>query len=184
IETRVTRQYKVLVFSSKLFANMRLNFSSNPMPLLLAMLLQAQAGEGFVVGDVEVDEHEHLRIVHFHRIPMSFSIQRFVVGDVEVDEHEHLRIVHFHRIPMSFSIQRFVLEEPPTKKPKSPEAPTPSMLEIPISPAVTSPPSSHTRRKSFGRKHMHKPKSKLPTLDLDAHAQAFLKVIVDEDCGT
>nr|GEU48785.1 hypothetical protein [Tanacetum cinerariifolium] len=43
IETRVTRQYKVLVFSSKLFANMRLNFARNPMPLLPDMLLQAQA---------------------------------------------------------------------------------------------------------------------------------------------
>nr|GEX53460.1 putative ribonuclease H-like domain-containing protein [Tanacetum cinerariifolium] len=74
-----------------------------------------------------------------------------------------------------------MLEEPPTKKPKSPEAPTPSMPEIPISPAVISHPSSRTRRKSFGRKHMHKPKSTLPTLYLDAPAQTFLKVIVDED---
>nr|GEV29290.1 hypothetical protein [Tanacetum cinerariifolium] len=74
-----------------------------------------------------------------------------------------------------------MLEEPPTKKPKSPEAPTPSMPEIPISPAVTSPHSSRTRRKSLGRKHMHKPKSTLPTLDLDAPVQTFLKVIVDED---
>nr|GFA60774.1 xylulose kinase-1 [Tanacetum cinerariifolium] len=46
---------------------------------------------------------------------------------------------------------------------------------------VASPPSSRTRRKSLGRKHMHKPKSTLPTLDLDAPAQAFLKVIVDDD---
>nr|GFC71320.1 hypothetical protein [Tanacetum cinerariifolium] len=45
-ETRVTRQYKVLVFSSKLFANMRLNFAGHPMPLLPTMLLQAQAGDG------------------------------------------------------------------------------------------------------------------------------------------
>nr|GEV03275.1 hypothetical protein [Tanacetum cinerariifolium] len=45
IETRIKRQYKVLMFSSKLFANMRLNFKGHPMPLLLAMLLQAQAGE-------------------------------------------------------------------------------------------------------------------------------------------
>nr|GEY30145.1 hypothetical protein [Tanacetum cinerariifolium] len=46
IETRIKRQYKVLMFSSKLFANMRLNFEGNPMPLLPAMLLQAQAGDG------------------------------------------------------------------------------------------------------------------------------------------
>nr|GEV20559.1 putative ribonuclease H-like domain-containing protein [Tanacetum cinerariifolium] len=50
IETRVTRQYKVLVFSSKLFANMQLNFAGNPMPLLPIMLLQAQAGEGAKVA--------------------------------------------------------------------------------------------------------------------------------------
>nr|GEX55751.1 hypothetical protein [Tanacetum cinerariifolium] len=74
-----------------------------------------------------------------------------------------------------------VLEEPPTKKPKSLEAPTPSMPEIPISPVATSPPSSRTRRKSLGRKHMHKPKSTLPTLVLDAPAQTFLKVVVNED---
>nr|GEZ29415.1 JmjC domain-containing protein [Tanacetum cinerariifolium] len=54
IETRVTRQYKVLVFSSKLFANMRLNFAGNPMPLLLAMLLQAQEGEGAKVDAQDV----------------------------------------------------------------------------------------------------------------------------------
>nr|GEV45209.1 putative ribonuclease H-like domain-containing protein [Tanacetum cinerariifolium] len=74
-----------------------------------------------------------------------------------------------------------VLEKPPTKKPKFPEASTPSMSEISISPAVTSPPSSRTWRKSLGRKHVHKPKSTLPTLDLDAPAQTFLKVIVNED---
>nr|GEX86113.1 hypothetical protein [Tanacetum cinerariifolium] len=74
-----------------------------------------------------------------------------------------------------------VLEEPPTKRPKSPEAPTPSMPEIPIPPAVSSPPSFHTQRKSIVRKHEHKPKPKIPTLDLDAPAQAFLKVIIDED---
>nr|GEW69246.1 xylulose kinase-1 [Tanacetum cinerariifolium] len=73
------------------------------------------------------------------------------------------------------------LEEPSTKRPKSPISPTPSMLEVPISPAVISPPSSRTRRKSLGRKHMHKPKSTLPTLDFDAPAQTFLKVVVDED---
>nr|GFB57624.1 hypothetical protein [Tanacetum cinerariifolium] len=50
IETRVTRQYKVLAFSSKLFTNMRLNFTGHPMPLLPAMLLQAQAGGGAEVA--------------------------------------------------------------------------------------------------------------------------------------
>nr|GEW40210.1 synaptobrevin, longin-like domain protein [Tanacetum cinerariifolium] len=74
-----------------------------------------------------------------------------------------------------------VSEEPFTKKPKSPKAPTPSMSEVPISPAVTSPPAYRTRRKSLSQKHMHKPKSTLPSLDLDATAKTFLKVVVDED---
>nr|GEY56539.1 JmjC domain-containing protein [Tanacetum cinerariifolium] len=95
-----------------------------------------------------------------------------------------------HKVQSQSQIQAFgqtlkrlgpVLEEPSTKKPKSPEAHTPSMPEVPISPAVTSPPSSRTRRKSIGQKHMHKPKSTLPTLDLDATTQTFLKVVVDED---
>nr|GFB63891.1 hypothetical protein [Tanacetum cinerariifolium] len=54
IETRVTRQYKVLVFSSKLFANMRLNFAGNPTLLLPTMILQAQAGEGAEVAAQDV----------------------------------------------------------------------------------------------------------------------------------
>nr|GEU85792.1 synaptobrevin, longin-like domain protein [Tanacetum cinerariifolium] len=46
IATRVTRHYKVLVFSRKLFANIRLNFAGHPMLLLPSMLLQAQVGDG------------------------------------------------------------------------------------------------------------------------------------------
>nr|GEY34036.1 xylulose kinase-1 [Tanacetum cinerariifolium] len=51
IETRVTRQYTVMAFTSKLFANMRLNFARHPMPLLPAMLLQDQAGGGAEVAE-------------------------------------------------------------------------------------------------------------------------------------
>ncbi|GJV18453.1 hypothetical protein Tco_1367473 [Tanacetum coccineum] len=43
IETRTTKQYHVLKLSSKLFANMRLNFEGDHMPLLAAMLPPAQA---------------------------------------------------------------------------------------------------------------------------------------------
>nr|GFA08747.1 hypothetical protein [Tanacetum cinerariifolium] len=64
---------------------------------------------------------------------------------------------------------------------KSPEAPAPSMPEVFISPDVTSPPSSRTRRKSLGCKPMHKPKSTIPILDSDEPAQMFLKVVVDEE---
>nr|GEU47904.1 ribonuclease H-like domain-containing protein [Tanacetum cinerariifolium] len=74
-----------------------------------------------------------------------------------------------------------VLDEPSTKRPKSPEAPTPSMPAVPISPVVSLLPSSRTRRKSLGRKHMHNPKSTLLKLDIYAPAQTFLKVVVNED---
>nr|GEZ15896.1 hypothetical protein [Tanacetum cinerariifolium] len=47
-----------------------------------------------------------------------------------------------------------VLEDPSSKRPKSPEAPPPSMPEVPISPDVSSPSSSRTRRKSLGRKQV------------------------------
>ncbi|GJV32523.1 hypothetical protein Tco_1392923 [Tanacetum coccineum] len=46
IETRITRQYHVFKLSSKLFANMKLNFEGQPMQLLAAMLPQDQDGEG------------------------------------------------------------------------------------------------------------------------------------------
>ncbi|GJV51683.1 hypothetical protein Tco_1447424 [Tanacetum coccineum] len=41
-----TRQYHVFKLSSKLFANMKLNFAGQPMPLLAAMLSQALEGKG------------------------------------------------------------------------------------------------------------------------------------------
>nr|GFA83195.1 aminoacyl-tRNA synthetase, class 1a, anticodon-binding [Tanacetum cinerariifolium] len=100
-------------------------------------------------------------------------------------EFEKIRKVHtqsqLHSFSKTFKRPGSVLEEPPTKKPKSPEEPIPSMPEIPIPHVVTSPPSSRTRRKSIARKPMIKPKSTLSTLDLDASAQTFLKVIVDEN---
>ncbi|GJR49537.1 hypothetical protein Tco_1400058 [Tanacetum coccineum] len=45
IETSLTRQYQVFKLSSKLFANMKLNFKGQPMQLLAAMLPQDQEGE-------------------------------------------------------------------------------------------------------------------------------------------
>nr|GEY66464.1 ribonuclease H-like domain-containing protein [Tanacetum cinerariifolium] len=52
--------------------------------------------------------------------------------------------------------------------------------KVPISPAVSSPPSSRTRRKSLGRKQVCKPKSTLLKLDLHVDAQTFLKVVVTD----
>ncbi|GKA58378.1 hypothetical protein Tco_0757566 [Tanacetum coccineum] len=48
IETSNTRPYKVFKLSSKLFANMKLNFEGQPMPLLAPMLSQAGEGAGVV----------------------------------------------------------------------------------------------------------------------------------------
>nr|GEU34725.1 hypothetical protein [Tanacetum cinerariifolium] len=74
-----------------------------------------------------------------------------------------------------------VLEEPSSKRQQSTDTLSPSVPKVRHSPVVSSPPSSHTRRKSFGRKHIHKPKSILSKLDLDADAQMFIKVVVNED---
>ncbi|GJY69129.1 hypothetical protein Tco_0472111 [Tanacetum coccineum] len=52
IETSNTTQYKVFKLSSKLFANMKLNFVGQPMPLLAAMLSQAGEGAGVVAPTV------------------------------------------------------------------------------------------------------------------------------------
>nr|GEY19766.1 uncharacterized mitochondrial protein AtMg00810-like [Tanacetum cinerariifolium] len=57
IKTRNKRQYKVLRFSRKLFANMRLNFEGHPMPLLAAMLSQAQEGASAGVAAQAVPQH-------------------------------------------------------------------------------------------------------------------------------
>ncbi|GJW82823.1 putative ribonuclease H-like domain-containing protein [Tanacetum coccineum] len=57
IETSVARQYRVFKLSSKLFANMKLNFEGQPMPLLAAMLSQAQAGEGAGVAGYKLLSH-------------------------------------------------------------------------------------------------------------------------------
>nr|GEY03999.1 JmjC domain-containing protein [Tanacetum cinerariifolium] len=56
-----------------------------------------------------------------------------------------------------------------------------SVLEVPHSPAVSSPPSSSTQRKSLGRKRLTKPKSTLQELDLDTDDQTFIKVVSTED---
>nr|GEZ08513.1 putative ribonuclease H-like domain-containing protein [Tanacetum cinerariifolium]GEZ08516.1 putative ribonuclease H-like domain-containing protein [Tanacetum cinerariifolium] len=57
IKPRVKRHYKVLQFSSKLFANMRLNFEGPPMPLLPAMLAHDQEGDGAGVAAQAVPQH-------------------------------------------------------------------------------------------------------------------------------
>nr|GFD07954.1 hypothetical protein [Tanacetum cinerariifolium] len=44
---------------------------------------------------------------------------------------------------------------------QSTEAPSPYVPDVPQLPVVSSPPSSGTRRKSLGRKHLPKPKSTL-----------------------
>nr|GEW76796.1 synaptobrevin, longin-like domain protein [Tanacetum cinerariifolium] len=57
IEPRVKRHYKVLQFSSKLFANIRLNFEGPPMPFLPAMLAHDHEGKGAGVAAQAVPQH-------------------------------------------------------------------------------------------------------------------------------
>nr|GEW92515.1 hypothetical protein [Tanacetum cinerariifolium] len=59
METRIKKQYQVLRFSSKLFANMRLNFEGYPMLLLAAMLSQDQKGKGAKVAAQAIPQHMH-----------------------------------------------------------------------------------------------------------------------------
>ncbi|GJV39401.1 hypothetical protein Tco_1417841, partial [Tanacetum coccineum] len=60
IETSLTRQYQVFKLSSKLFANMKLNFERQPMQLLAVMLPQDQRGP-FVLPpkDTKIPLHLH-----------------------------------------------------------------------------------------------------------------------------
>nr|GEY56813.1 putative ribonuclease H-like domain-containing protein [Tanacetum cinerariifolium] len=98
---------------------------------------------------------------------------------------QYIRKVQSNSQVKAFSItlkrRGHVLDEPSSKRQQYTEALSSFVPEVSHSPAVSSPPSSHTRRKSLGRKHMQKPKSTLPKLDLDAPAQTFIKVVVNED---
>nr|GEW44746.1 ribonuclease H-like domain, reverse transcriptase, RNA-dependent DNA polymerase [Tanacetum cinerariifolium] len=85
IETRVTRKYKVLVFSSKLFANMRLNFARHPMLLLPAILLQAQAGEG-----VEKMHIWETISIPLHQGPLKLPLQKVHSLESELKDHKKL----------------------------------------------------------------------------------------------
>nr|GEX17900.1 ribonuclease H-like domain-containing protein [Tanacetum cinerariifolium] len=363
IETRIKRKYKVLMFSSKLFANMRLHFEGHPMPLLPAMLLQAQAGEDgefrailipsldlmrlmmalspmwmmhpwkahFIcllqgplklplhkVNSLETELKDHKQLfkdvvgklvlkVKAMEVKLKTKKMKLVVSDsdqedgrqqdVDLDalralanaamivdsnippggassnpaastsvpaastsvpatvpsgastvpigastvpsgtltvptgspsvladvppsvtpasvsnkgkspmvaedipvkartfkQMEEDRLEEFEKIrkvQLNSQIQAFsrtlkrtcpVLEEPSSKRQKSTEAPIPSVLEVPKSPAVSSPPSSGTRKKTLGRKRLTKPKSTLQESYLDADAQTFIKVISTED---
>nr|GEZ11613.1 ribonuclease H-like domain, reverse transcriptase, RNA-dependent DNA polymerase [Tanacetum cinerariifolium] len=74
-----------------------------------------------------------------------------------------------------------VLEDLSSKRQKSTEALISSVLAVPPSPAVSSPPSFGTRRKSLDRKRLTKPQSKLDELNLDANNHTFIKVVSNED---
>nr|GEV94244.1 hypothetical protein [Tanacetum cinerariifolium] len=101
------------------------------------------------------------------------------------EEFEKIRKVQSNRQIQAFSgtLKRTgpVLEDPSSKRQKSTEAPIPSVPEVPPSPAVSSTPSSGTKRKSLGRKRLTKPQSKLDKLDLDADNQTFIKVVSNKD---
>nr|GEU85137.1 retrovirus-related Pol polyprotein from transposon TNT 1-94 [Tanacetum cinerariifolium] len=89
IETRVTRQYKVLAFSSKLIANMRLNFAGHPMPLLPAMLLQTQAGGGAEVAEQAIPHPMPSPNYSPAHLPTPYRSQKYdpVASVLEHDHH-------------------------------------------------------------------------------------------------
>nr|GEV52637.1 putative ribonuclease H-like domain-containing protein [Tanacetum cinerariifolium] len=95
IETRVTQQYKVLVFSSKLFANMRLNFASNPMPLLPTMLLQPAAGRGAKASITDP-------VAHILKHDHSSAHPETAAGSIPPTENAHMGIA-FHTSPLRSS---------------------------------------------------------------------------------
>nr|GEX67300.1 xylulose kinase-1 [Tanacetum cinerariifolium] len=361
IDTRIKRQYKVLMFSSKLFANMRLNFEGHPMPLLPIMLLQAQAGEGAEkVKSLETELKDHNKLfkdvvgklvkkVKAMEVKLKTKKRKMVVSDSDQEEGEKQDVdldalrtlanaavtvdsnispggasnnpaastsvptvvptgatvvpagaltippgastippgkspmveedipvkartfqqmeedrldnfparmaplinrkrqalakklaqkrqnqpmtqvqqrtymrqfvknkscavystgwsmayvksftddqlkAEFEKIEKAISniqIQAFsrtlkrtgpVLEEPSSKRQKSTEVPIPTVPDVPQSPVISSPPSSGTMMKSFGRKRLPKPKSTPQELDLDVDAQTFIKIVSTED---
>nr|GEW59552.1 ribonuclease H-like domain, reverse transcriptase, RNA-dependent DNA polymerase [Tanacetum cinerariifolium] len=87
-------------------------------------------------------------------VEANASLSRTLLGDDVIKDNFPFRMAALIKKKRQALRPGPVLEEPSTKKPKSPEAPTLCMPE---------------------------PKSTLPTLDLDATAQTFLKVVVDED---
>nr|GEZ03255.1 hypothetical protein [Tanacetum cinerariifolium] len=96
-------------FLTKLFANMRLNFVGHPMPLLLAMLLQAQAGGGAEVAEQAVphpmpspdhspSDHKHLTQDDaplggdLHPSPPRFSHAPLAGQPSRAELHDHKKL--------------------------------------------------------------------------------------------
>nr|GEW41404.1 hypothetical protein [Tanacetum cinerariifolium] len=89
-------------------------------------------------------------------------------------------MAHIQAFSMTLKRTCLVLEEPSSKRQKSTEAPISFVHEVPQSPVVSLPKSFGTRRKSLGRNHLTKPKSKLKELYLDADDQTFIKVVSND----
>nr|GEV15951.1 zinc finger, BED-type [Tanacetum cinerariifolium] len=117
----------------------------------------------------------------------SMAYVKSFTDDQLKEEFEKIRKVQSNSQIQTFSgtLKRPgpVLDEPSSKRQKSTKAPIPYVPEVPHSPAVSSPPSFGTRRKSLGRKHLTKPKSTLQELDLYADAKIFIKVVSTKDSG-
>ncbi|GJY24536.1 hypothetical protein Tco_0398194 [Tanacetum coccineum] len=71
IETSVARQYHVFKLSSKLFANMKLNFEGQPMPLLAAMLSQAASWSEGSGEAHKLSHHSYLKL--FLRLGLNLT---------------------------------------------------------------------------------------------------------------
>nr|GFB99783.1 aminoacyl-tRNA synthetase, class 1a, anticodon-binding [Tanacetum cinerariifolium] len=100
-------------------------------------------------------------------------------------EFEKIRMVQTNSQIQAFSMtlkrSGLVLEEPSSKRQQTTKAPIPFVPDVSQSPAVSSPPSTGTRKKSLARKRLPKPKSSLQELNLDVDAQTFVKVVSNKD---
>nr|GEU76428.1 ribonuclease H-like domain-containing protein [Tanacetum cinerariifolium] len=107
------------------------------------------------------------------------------IDDQLKEEFEKIQKVQSNSQIQAFSrtLKRtgLVLEEPSSKRQKYTKAPIPFVPEVPQSPAVSSPPSSGTRKKSPARKRLPKPKLTLQELNLDDAAQTFINVVSNKD---
>ncbi|GKB78161.1 putative ribonuclease H-like domain-containing protein [Tanacetum coccineum] len=100
IETSITRQYHVFKLSNKLFANMKLNFVGPSMPLLVAMISQAQDGEGAgarwtnsnIASSSRVHETEDDSLGgSFHETPPRFT-QSSLTGHTSGGAEDHITL--------------------------------------------------------------------------------------------
>nr|GFD04764.1 hypothetical protein [Tanacetum cinerariifolium] len=97
------------------------------------------------------------------QVEANASLSKTLLGDDVFEDNFPARLVALIKkkrqaLAEQLTLKRLgpVLEEASSKRQQSTEALSPSVPEVPHSPAVSAPLFSRTRRKSLGRKHIHK----------------------------